>query len=62
MIECAISLVVYAIVILAVLFAVRAVVEAFGVAIPAQIQKLFGVLALLLIILLALRCFVGVAP
>lgn len=60
MIECAISLVIYAIIILAVLLAIRAVMEAFAVTIPAAIQKLFGVLALLLILLLALRCF-GVA-
>lgn len=57
MIECAIALVVYAIIILAVLFAVRAVVQAFGIAIPPPIVTLFGVLGLLLVLLLALRCF-----
>ena len=57
MIECAIQLVIYAIIILAVLFTVRTVIEAFGVAIPKPFVTLFAVLGLLLVLLLALRCF-----
>lgn len=59
MIECAISAVIVAIIVIVVLWAFEAILTAFGLAVPPPILTLLRVLAVLLIVLWALRCIMA---
>lgn len=62
MIECAIAVVLWAIVIAVCLWAFEAVATAFGLQIPPPVQTLIRVLAVLLLVLLIVQCIAGGAP
>ena len=59
MISCAISAVLLAIVVIIVLWAFESILTAFSLAVPPPILTLLRVLAVLLILLYALRCIMG---
>lgn len=59
MIECAISVVLWAIVLVVVLWAFEAVIRAFGLSVPPPILTLVRVLAVLLLVLLVIQCIAG---